>query len=135
MDEDIPYPHDPMNEDLDNTQASSPHCMDFQDHTFNLPPPYEPMDHSSPHTHLNSDLDDNTLHAGGVHGGTASGANSDRGHARSARVTRAYHTLINGTCPLPFYLSKHDIGIYIQESPVTNKGNTFLLTLCHCHNV
>jgi hypothetical protein len=33
----------------------------------------------------------------------ASGTNSDRGHTRSAHVMCAYHTVINGMCPL-FYL-------------------------------
>jgi hypothetical protein len=31
-----------------------------------------------------------------------SGANSDRGHTRSAHITRTYHAVINGMCTFCF---------------------------------
>jgi hypothetical protein len=106
-----PFPHDLMNEGLDNAQPSSPYRMNFEDYAPNSPPFDEHMYHSPPRAHPHSDLDDDISHAGSDHEShtgndrddMASGTNSDRGHTRSARVTRAYHTVINGMCPL-FYL-------------------------------
>jgi hypothetical protein len=125
MGEDLPYApssplfHDPMDETSDHIPAS-PMAEEFQYAPF-LPPPQDPsfdedLYHSSPtngqrafnpcgdggdtrahnsdnHIDDHDDRNDAMPHAGNDHDDTASRAGD---HMRSARVTRAYHTLING---------------------------------------
>jgi hypothetical protein len=54
-------------------------------------------------------------HTGSNHDDMASGTNNDRGHTRSARVTRAYHMVINGMCPLLFISFINDIDPFVYR--------------------
>jgi hypothetical protein len=145
-----PFPHNPMNEELENTQSPSPYHIDFEDYAPNSPPFYEHMHNSLPRVHPHSDRDDNIYtgsdheshtsndhdgihhsplrvyphsdcdsdhesHTGSNHDDMASGTNNDRGHTRSARVTRAYHMVINGMCPLLFISFINDIDPFVYR--------------------
>jgi hypothetical protein len=116
-----PFPHDPMNEGLGNARSSSPYRMNFEDYAPNSPPFHEHMDHSPPRARNDRDNDishagsDHESHTGNDREDMASGANSNRSHTRSARVTRAYHTMINGMCPLLFVLFRNDIDSFMHR--------------------